>query len=154
MTKDKTEPGSDGSQLPGPGVGFTFLYYFSMTIVVVVIAGSQGLNLSVASVQLYRYGIILGVLAGGIGSYFNRTASIDISTQDASVQKSQLGQILADLGFERDSEATEQQEDYTVYRRSGLASLFSGKIFIAQRSSKTTQVVSRAATLRQLQRRL
>jgi hypothetical protein len=153
MTKDKTESGSDGSQLPGPEAGFTFLYYFSMTIVVVVVAGSQGLNLPVGSVPLYRYGLVLGLLAGGIGTYFNRTTSFEISAPEASALKTQIEQLLTELGFELDADATEQQEDYVVYRRSGLASLFSGKVFIAWRS-QTIQIVSRAETLRRLQRSL
>jgi hypothetical protein len=152
MTEDKMKPGSDKSQLPGPGAGFTFLYYFSMTVVVV--AASQALNLPVGSLPLYRYGLILGLLAGGIGAYFNRTASFDVSAPETSVLKTQIEQLLAELGFELDADATEQQEDYVVYRRSGLASLFSGKVFIAWRSSSPIQIVGRAKTLRRLQRSL
>ncbi len=153
MTKNKKESGSDSSQLPGPGVGFTFLYYFSMTIVIIVVAGSQGLHLSVGSVQLYRYGILLGLLAGGIGTYFNRTVSFDITSQDQSALNAQLVETLAELGFELDVDATEGQENYTIYSRSGLARLFSGKVFVGMRSHPL-QIVSRASTIRRLQRQL
>ncbi len=149
MTSDQKEAGSNGSPLPGPGAGFTFLYYFSMTIVIVVLAGSQGLNLPVGAVELYRYGLILGLLAGGIGTYFNRTTSFEISAKDISTFKTQFEQILAASGFELDANATEQQEDFTVYSRSGLAGIFSGRVFVAYRGGMT-QVVSRASVIRRL----
>lgn len=153
MTDNSQSSGSNGSNLPGPGAGLTFLYYFSMTVAISIFAGSQGLNLPIGTVALYRYGIVLGVVAGSIGTYFNRTASFDVSVQDASAFKKQLEQVLADLGFELDPDTTTEQDNYTVYRRSGLSRTFSGAIFVAYRP-KTTQIVSRAAMLRKLQQRL
>lgn len=153
MAKQSNKPDSDGSPLPGPGAGFTFLYYFSMSIVIVMIAGSQGRRLSIGSADLYRYGILFGLLAGGIGTYFNRTASLEISLRDSPQLKAQLESVLAELGYELDANATEQQEDYTVYRRSGLAKVFSGTVFV-NHHQKETQIVSRVSTLRKLQRQL
>ncbi|MGB7415708.1 MAG: hypothetical protein WA902_15995 [Thermosynechococcaceae cyanobacterium] len=152
MTKDQTKPDSSDAPLPGPGVGFTFLYYFSMSIIIVLLA-AQGLDLPIGSIELYRDGIVFGLLAGGAGVYFNRTASFEICDQDSSRLQHQLEQSLADMRFELDVDATEQQEEYAVYRRSGLARLFSGSVFVAHRPTET-QIVSRASILRQLQKAL
>ncbi|MGF1604278.1 MAG: hypothetical protein ACFCU8_20140 [Thermosynechococcaceae cyanobacterium] len=152
MTEEKTKPDSNSAPLPGPGVGFTFLYYFSMSIVIVLLA-AQGIDLPIGSVELYRDGIVLGLLVGGAGVYFNRTASFEIYDQDSSRLQHQLEQSLADMRFELDADATEQQEHYAVYRRSGLARLFSGSVFVARRPTET-QIVSRASILRQLQKTL
>lgn len=153
MTQNQPQPDSNDAPLPGPGAGFTFLYYFSMSILVVAIAGSQGLDIPISSAILYRYGIIFGLIAGGVGTYFNRTSSIEVSMQDLPSFKIQLEQILAELGYEFDASATEQQENYTVYRRLGLARVFSGTVFVDHRPQET-QIVSRISTLRNLQRRL
>ncbi len=144
----------DGITLLGVGFWPTFIYYFSCTALIVAIATSQGLNLSLTTPQPYRYGVLLGLLAGLIGAYFNRTTSLTVAFQDQQEFTVQLQQTLAEMGFEPQSEVVaDLGADYLIYQRSALGRLLSGKIFV-QMAPHSVTISSRAIHIQQLQQKL
>ena len=59
----------------GPGLLVTFLYYFSSTAVIFTLVVSRGMGLGTETGIPQAIGVAGGLLAGGIGAYFNRTVS-------------------------------------------------------------------------------
>lgn len=136
----------------GPGFLPTFLYYFVGTTFIVVLLIDQGVGnsaLADSSGNPFSIGILLGLLAGGVGAYFNRheVVTIPIKNQKAFAQK--IHAALAEMGF---AEAA-QVEQITVYERPIPSRFFSGKLFV-QLEKETATLSGRSRLLRSLQKRL
>jgi len=133
----------------GPGFWATFYYYFTgMTLVVAVLA-SQVLGLSLTQPLPYRYGITLGLVAGLVGAYFNRSVTLSLEVKQKKVFTKTLNNTLSDMGFEPKSEL----DDFVVYQRSALRNLFSGKVFV-QIDNGMAVIISRASIIRRLRQKL
>lgn len=132
----------------GPGLRFTFLYYFSTTILIVLLVMSQGLGVSLETKYPYQMGILLGIITGVLGAYFNHHSSIEVEIANNKQFKHNLSQILSEMGFE---EMTE--EGMMIYRQSSLKNLFSGQIFVKIEKQEAT-LSGRSRTLKKLQKRL
>lgn len=130
-----------------PGATLTFLYYFSMTTLIVLLIMSQGMGVSLNSQIPYQIGISLGLVTGLIGTYFNRSVTLTLNTKQPKTLIRQVEQSLAELGFQK----TSQVEDYVIYRKSGLSSLFSGKIFL--KPTKNSLIcIGRSRNIKSLER--
>ena len=170
------------TDITGPGFGVTFLYYFSMTTLIVVLIGVQALHWSPTSALLYRYGMALGMLAGLVGTYFNRTIRLEMAVDPTDAFVDKMSQVLSEMGFQLDEPEANQSvpnrltlkpdqdsdkglepelnpewgdsmERYLIYQRPALASLFGGKVYVKLRPNAIT-IASRARTIRQLRQKL
>ncbi len=113
---------------------------------------SQSLGTGMFSPLPYRYGMIVGVLTGTIGAYLNRSKTISTSFKKSRAKQEfseKLQRALVEMGFEVKS----QEEDYAIYGKSSLASLFAGKIFI-QIDKKEATILGRATDLKKLSKKL
>ncbi len=136
----------------GPGFLPTFLYYFVGTTLIVVLLIHQGVGnsaLADGSGNPFTVGILFGLLAGGVGAYFNRheLLTIPIANQKTFAQK--LNTVLAEMGF---SEA-DRVEQVTVYERPIPSGFFSGKLFVHLEKESLT-LSGRSRLVRSLQRQL
>jgi hypothetical protein len=129
----------------GPNFLVTFLYYFASTTLIVLAIASQGMEMSLQAKLPYQLGTSLGLVVGLIGAYFNRSATISASFQNAKAFTQQLDEALAQIGFEKKT----QLDDFTVYSKSALSTLFSGKIFVKIDKSSAT-IVGRASNIKRL----
>lgn len=157
VNSNMTSPGHQSSQPPESAadspqtLGFwaTFVYYFSSTTLIGALAAAQALHLGLSTGEPYRYGIGLGLLAGLVGAYYNRSVVLEINFTDRDAFLTQLNQTLTNLGFT----PHEQLEDYQIYRRSGLSHFFTGSIMVKVADRQAT-LLSRAANIRRLKRLL
>lgn len=142
------------ASLLGVGIWATFIYYFSCTTMIGAIATSQGLGLSLATPQPYRYGVILGLIAGVLGSYFNRTSSMTVGFEEQQAFSAQLNQALADMGFELQPAApSDLGPDYLIYQRAAMGRWLSGQIFV-QLSQHSATIASRSIHIKQLRQKI
>jgi hypothetical protein len=133
----------------GPGFWATFYYYFTgMTLVVAVLA-SQVLGLSLTQPLPYRYGITLGLVAGLVGAYFNRSVTFSLEFKNKKAFTKTLNKTLSDMGFEPKSEI----DDFVVYQRPALRNIFSGKVFV-QIDDGIATIISRASIIRRLRQKI
>lgn len=135
----------------GPGVLPTFLYYFVGTTLIVVLLISQGVgNPALADAgNAFTVGIVFGLLAGGVGTYFNRHELLTIPIKNQKTFGQTMNTVLADMGFT----ATEQVEEVTVYQRPIPSRFFSGKLFV-QLDKDTLTLSGRSRLVRSLQKKL
>jgi hypothetical protein len=132
----------------GPGSIITFLYYFAMTtLVMTLIATQSGLYQEVGVPILINP--LIGVVAGALGAYFNRTVAISVPFKNRKTFLRTLEEALEEMGYERDREV----EDWTIYRRSAVRQLFSGKIYVKLSDGMAT-LSSRSVHIRTLQQHL
>jgi hypothetical protein len=110
----------------GPGFLPTFLYYFVGTTVIVAIVAVQGLGMSLETGNPYQLGLPVGLVAGLIGAYFNRSIVVTVPFPHRGTFLKTLKQALTQLGYAE----TDQLDEFTVYERSGLSKVFSGRLFI------------------------
>lgn len=129
----------------GPGLIATFLYYFSSTAVVLAFVVSQSSGLSVATGIPQQIGALGGLLAGGLGTYFNRTLSFSIPVESSKKFLNQLESTLASMGYQKIAD----EEGVQIYQRADFSRWFSGRIFIELADQQAT-IASRAITIRRL----
>lgn len=142
---------ADDLNLQGIGTWTTFVYYFTCTTLLIAFVTSQGLHLSLATPAPYRYGLLLGVPAGLLGVYFNRTVVWQTPVENVQAFQSQLEQALADIGF--DLVATPQTSDYRVYTRPAFGNFLSQRIRVQFQAGQAA-IAGRAAHLRRLRAKL
>lgn len=119
-----------------------------MTLVVAVLA-SQVLGLSLTQPLPYRYGITLGLVAGLVGAYFNRSVTFSLEFKNKKAFAKTLNKTLSDMGFEPKSEI----DNFVVYQRSALRNIFSGKVFV-QIDNGIATIISRASIIRRLRQKI
>jgi hypothetical protein len=145
-------PVPESLELQTLGFWPTFLYYFVGTTVIGALSASQALHLGLSNGQPFLYGLPLGLLAGSVGAYYNRTTCLEISAPKAkqfSPKFQQLQQLLLSFGYEAIAEA-DASVGYRVYRRSGLSHWFSGSLLV----KSTPTSASIVGLIRRLQRQL
>jgi hypothetical protein len=133
----------------GPGIGLTFLYYFAITSLIGTLLASQARHLSLATGMPNQLGIILGLLGGSIGTYFNRSLSLKLSMGDRQTLLNQLNPIFEALGYTQ----TDTTDQALIYQRPQWRGLFSGKIYVYPQDHSAT-IISRAVHIRALKNRL
>ena len=133
----------------GPGVWATFYYYFTGMTLIVALLASQVLGLSLTQPLPYRYGITLGLFAGLMGAYFNRSVTLSLEFKNKKNFTNKLNTSLAEMGFEPQSEI----DNFVVYQRSALRNVFSGKVLVQIENGMAT-IVSRASTIRRLRQKI
>jgi hypothetical protein len=130
----------------GPGVIPTFLYYFTSTTLIVVFVISRGLDPTeqfAISNNPFPIGIVLGVVAGGLGAYFNRYESVEVPIKNRGADLKLLTETLATLGY---TEA-EKIDPVTVYERPFPRNIFAGKLLI-RINENSVEVSGRANRIR------
>lgn len=137
----------------GPGAIATFLYYFTSTTLLTSFVAFKGLNLSFATGLPQQLGLLAGLVAGGLGAYFNRTIAITIAAPNSDRTLSEVEAVLQDMGYSLSETVEDEAMVVRVYQRQPLRQLLSGQIYLQQQADQLT-VASRAGQVRQLQRRL
>lgn len=136
----------------GPGFIPTFLYYFVGTTFIVVFVVSKGLDnpeLIDTFGNPFRVGILFGLLAGGVGAYFNSHNQVELPIKNRGAFLAKLKEVMTALGYTEVSEV----EQVKVYERSGASKFFSSKLFV-ELDTKTATVSGRASSIRAVQKRL
>ena len=147
----------------GPGPVPTFLYYFTSMAVLSILITVRALDISTTTGIPQAIGTLGGLLAGGLGVYFNRTISYTLSIQSQKKFLNQLLPILTQMGYElvlEEEFASEEElvakEDISeedtvqIYERSaGMSRWISGRVFV-QLEEKTATIAGRAVTMRKL----
>jgi hypothetical protein len=105
--------------------------------------------MSLASGLPYRLGLIAGLSAGVVGGYLNHSATLSLEFTNRKTFTATLDRTLAEMGYT----PTSDWDDFTVYQRSGMGRLFSGKIFVKIDKRRAT-IVSRSVHLKQLHRQI
>ncbi len=134
----------------GPGFVPTFLYYFVSTTLIAAFVASRGLGMSIGSGTPLRLGIVLGLLAGLAGGYFNRTVTRSFDFKNRKKFDQQLEGILAELGFQK---ADEREDGVRIYQRAALAKVLSGKVFV-QFEQQSAAIAGRSIAMKQLSKRM
>jgi len=128
-----------------PGLGLTFFYYFTVTNLIVIGLLSRRFEVSFLDHSLYPIAICAGLIGGILGTTFNRNVTISTTVKRKAVWLKTLNQQLADMGFEPQSEL----EDFTIYRKPAIATLFSGRVFL-KFEGKTATIMGRASVIKKL----
>ncbi|MEM9164792.1 MAG: hypothetical protein AAGC54_17215 [Cyanobacteria bacterium P01_F01_bin.4] len=148
--EDSPKPVED---LPkGPGTGFTFLYYFASTSLVGTLLASQVLHVSLSSGIPNQIGVVLGVVGGAVGTYFNRSQTLNLPIKGKKELLNRLNPILTDMGYAL-AEDSEEPAAGLIYQRSGLRALLSGKVYVTL-APKQAILTSRAVHIRTIQKQL
>lgn len=130
-----------------PGFWLTFLYYFAVTNLIVAITVSQGMGLSWQDKSIYQLGVLLGLIAGLLGAKFNRNITINKAFKNDKTLIKTLNKSLAEMGFQAKSEL----DDFTVYQKSKISSIFAGKLFVKiDKNLKCVTIVGRASIIEKL----
>lgn len=133
---------------PGPENSLTFLYYFGTTTLLTIVLASSVLHLSPMSVIPNQLGLVMGLVGGGLGLYFNRSVTLKQPIKGHKVFLNQISQPLAELGY-APVEDDSLPSDLVIYARNNLRGLLSGKIYI-RLEAKTAYITSRAVHIRGL----
>ncbi|NEZ55784.1 hypothetical protein DXZ20_08885 [Leptolyngbyaceae cyanobacterium CCMR0081] len=136
----------------GPENSLTFLYYFGTTTLITIVLASLVLNLSPMSVVPNQLGLVMGLVGGGLGLYFNRSITLKQSIKGHKVFLNQIEQPLTELGYSR-VEDDSLPTDLVMYARNNIRGLLSGKIYI-RLDGKTAYITSRAVHIRGLKQKL
>lgn len=129
----------------GPGLAATFLYYFTSTAVVLTLVASESSGLSVNTGIPQQIGALGGLIAGVLGTYFNRTLSFSVPVESRKKFLNQLESTLTGMGYQKVSD----EEGVQTYQRSDWSKWFSGRIFVQMEDQQAT-IASRAITVRSL----
>ncbi len=97
----------------------------------------------------YQFGILFGLVAGLLGAYFNRSATISVSFRNKKTFIKTLDQALSEMGFEKKS----QLEEFAVYEKSAIRTLFSGKVLV-QIDQNSATIIGRSSNIRRLSQRI
>ncbi|MCU0527618.1 MAG: hypothetical protein MUF72_22700 [Elainella sp. Prado103] len=136
----------------GPGVAVTFLYYFSSTAVVLAFVVSQALDIGISTGIPQQFGAIGGLVAGILGTYFNRTVRFELPIKSEQQFFNRLEPVLDNLGYQQVEDAEDDSEKVPglrVYERTALSKWFSGRIFVQVEGQQAT-IASRAVVIRTL----
>ncbi len=133
----------------GPGFLVTFLYYFSSTTLIVMFVTSKGIGMSLETGLPYQFGILFGLVAGLLGAYFNRSATISVSFRNKKTFIKTLEQALSEMGFQKKS----QLEEFAVYEKSAIRTLFSGKVLV-QIDQNSATIIGRSSNIKRLSQRI
>lgn len=140
----------------GPGFTATFLYYFTSATLLATLVATKGLALSLGTGLPQQLGLGVGLAAGAVGGYFNRTVALSMAAPNTARTRAKVESALSEMGYSLDESeppADGAGAPLNVYVRSPLRRLLSGRIYIQQDGNQLT-VASRAGHIRQLQRRL
>ncbi len=138
--------------LPGPGALPTFLYYFAFTSLSVSLLLSKGSGIPVSTNIPYAVGMVSGLVAGLLGTYFNRTIQVALPSSSQTIAA--LKETLETMGYRespQSSESSQLMDGYTVFERDGLGKLLSSRIF-AQLEGEEVAIAGRAITVKRIQR--
>jgi hypothetical protein len=145
--------------LSGPGLVTTFLYYFVFSAVLGCFVTAQALGLSYQDATAVQIGLFMGILAGGVGAFFNRTVTLKLpipkTKKDRRVFEDELQAQLGRLRFEPQAEAVEGEAGagaIAIYQRAGSGSLFSGRLYLDFGDGEQVHIRGRAKIIRQLKR--
>lgn len=136
----------------GPEHSLTFLYYFGTTTLITIVLASMVLHLSPMSGLPNRLGLVMGLVGGALGLYFNRSITLKQPIKGHKVFLNQISQPLEKLGYIQ-VEDDSLPADVVVYARSNLRGLLSGKIYI-RLDEKIAYITSRAVHIRGLKQML
>jgi len=134
----------------GPGFVPTFLYYFVSTTLIAVFVISQGINDPQQQELLgnpFQVGILLGVLAGGIGAYFNAYEQAEFPIKNRGADLKAINDTLTAMGYAESQEV----DQVKVYERSFPSNLFAGKLLL-EFTEKTVLISARANRVRALRK--
>ncbi len=136
----------------GPEHSLTFLYYFGMTTLITIVLASMVLHLSPMSGVPNQLGLVMGLVGGTLGLYFNRSITLKQPIKGHKVFLNQISQPLAELGYTQ-VEDDRLPADVVVYTRNRLRGLLSGKVYI-RLDAKAAYITSRAVHIRSLKEKL
>ena len=128
-----------------PGLGLTFFYYFTVTNLIVLGLLSRRFEVSLFNHSIYPIAICAGLIGGVLGTTFNRNVTITTIVKRKAVWLKSLDQNLAEMGFEPQREL----EDFTIYQKKAIATLFSGRVFLKFKG-KTATIIGRASVIEKL----
>jgi hypothetical protein len=134
----------------GPGFAPTFLYYFVSTTLITLLVISQGLPDPQQQEVLgnpFPVALLLGVLAGGLGAYFNAYEQIELPIKNRGGDLKTLTQTLTDMGYAEVKEV----EQVKVYERSFPSNIFAGKLLV-EFQEKSVLISGRANRIRTLKK--
>ncbi|MEM9214783.1 MAG: hypothetical protein AAGD25_10595 [Cyanobacteria bacterium P01_F01_bin.150] len=134
----------------GPGFASTFLYYFVTTTIIMTAIALRATGLGLDSGFPQQFGLLIGLLGGMAGGYFNRTTTFSVSSASPTKLLKLLETILADMGYEVSEESERFDDDIALYQRSGLRSFFSGNVFV-QIEKRQITVAARSISLKRIQ---
>lgn len=129
-----------------PGLGLTFFYYFTVTNLIVLGLLSRRFEVSLLDHSIYPIAVCAGLIAGILGTTFNRNVTITTTVKRKAVWLKSLNKNLAEMGFEPQKEL----EDFTIYQKKAIATLFSGRVFL-KFEGKTATIIGRANVIGKLQ---
>jgi uncharacterized membrane protein required for colicin V production len=136
----------------GPGFLSTFLYYFATTALLTAFITNKGLNFDLATGLPQQLGVIVGLLTGLIGAYFNRTTSFSVTFKNRPVFLQNLNEILSEMGYE-EGDRLDGLDDIRIYRRMALGKLLSGRVFVELKPGEAT-IASRSIQLKGIRERI
>lgn len=136
---------------PGPENSFTFLYYFGTTTLITIALASLVLHLSPMSAVPNRMGLVMGLIGGFLGLYFNRSITLKQPIKGHKVFLNQISQPLAELGFTPVDADDNLPADLVIYARQNVRGMLSGKVYI-RLEPKVAYITSRAVHIRGLKK--
>lgn len=143
----------DRSTRFGPGFLATFLYYFSTTALLTTFIISKGLDLNVGTGLPQQIGVVIGLLVGLLGGYFNRTTSFSVAFTNRDKFVKSLDSTLSEMGYEVVDSPDDVDDDIIVYRRSALGRFLSGKVFVQLEPHEAT-IASRSVQVNGIRNRV
>lgn len=135
----------------GPENSLTFLYYFGTTTLITIVLASMVLHLSPMTPITNQLGLVMGLVGGALGLYFNRSVTLKQPIKGHKVFLNQISQPLADLGYTQ-VEDDSLPADLVIYARRRLRGLLSGKIYI-RLDANMAYITSRAVHIRGLKQK-
>jgi hypothetical protein len=126
------------------------MYYFVSTALLTSFAASKALSLTISTGLPQQLGLVMGLFAGSLGGYFNRTTSIEVSAPNSKTFFKTVEEALEKMGY---SKLREEEDGVVVYQRGALAKLISGRVFV-QVEQGSAIVASRAIHIRRLRQLL
>lgn len=138
----------------GPGYLTTFLYYFVVTSFIVAFIINQGIDdpeLTNLLGNPFQVGILFGVLAGGIGAYFNSHGVLELPIKNEARFFQQLNAVLAQRGY-IEVEAM-QVDGVKVYQRPLPGGFFAGNLYV-QIDNNLAKISGRSTKVRSLRKQL
>ncbi|MEM8832143.1 MAG: hypothetical protein AAGE96_22740 [Cyanobacteria bacterium P01_G01_bin.19] len=128
-----------------PGLGLTFVYYFTVTNFIVLGLLSRRFEVSLLNRSIYPLALGAGLIGGILGTIFNRNVTVTTTVKRKAVWLKTLNQNLAEMGFEPQSEL----EDFAIYQKKAIPTLFSGRVFL-KFEGKTATIIGRANVIAKL----
>jgi hypothetical protein len=151
MTESPETPNRADTDLPqGPGIAFTFIYYFSGAALITALFAAQSLGVGFATGLPGQVGLLGGLVGGSLGVLFNRTRTLEIPVTSPKQMAGKLASTLEAMGY---TQTDTLENGIEVYQQGSFRRFFTGAILV-QRRSQAWFLVSRAANIRTLKKRL